>query len=200
MEIFTDLTASDFLAVQVRSIHALRGTYYHPYHETRMDTRTIIDITPKDGDSGHFTMHCSDGSTDTVADFIRASDAGENTVRVEVRAADGSGSGDGPVLTPEIRAKFVALGVDAATIPEVTAPLVIPPAATSPASPEAPDALTESSTTDEVVKAEATAAPALTLTTEQHAASKSLADEIEAHIPDAVKEAWAKLRALLHHL
>lgn len=165
-----------------------------------MDTRTITDITPKDGDPGHFTMHCSDGSTDTVADFIRASDAGENTVRVEVRAADGSGSGDGPVLTPEIRAKFVALGVDAATIPEVTAPLVIPAAAASPATPEALEAPAAPVDAAPVEPVDVPAAEPVTISAEAHQKSKGILYRIESLLNDGEKGLVAELRALWKHV
>lgn len=207
MHVVTDLTASDFLAVQVRSIHALRGTYYHPYHETRMDTRTIIDVTPS-ATAGRFDMHLSDGSTATVGDFIDSPEG----IRVEIRAADGSLTGDGPLLTDEIRAKFVAFAVE--NIPTHTAPIVIPPAATSPTAPEPPAAPTSSTgstgsttSTSTEVQAEATgsgtssgdapdAAPVLA-----HAGHASvlreLADKINRGVTVFVHDIEAALHAVL---
>lgn len=49
-------------------------------------------------------------------------------------------------------------------------------------------------------QAQQAATPGVMLTPAEHAASKSLADRIEAHIPDVVKLEWATLRALLRHL
>ncbi|HXU04994.1 MAG TPA: hypothetical protein VN903_28735, partial [Polyangia bacterium] len=64
-----------------------------------MDSRTINDITPKENDPGHFTMHLSDGSAATVAGSpIESNDGGVFSFRLEIRDDTGNLTGDGPVL------------------------------------------------------------------------------------------------------
>lgn len=125
--VYTPLSSTEFLTAQVREIHARRGTFYlTSFLEPRlMDSRTILSVGPMADDPGHFRVALSDGTTAVVADFIKSTDEAGDVVRVELRAADGSLSGDGPVLTDAIRAEFVALGVDPAGIPVASPALVL---------------------------------------------------------------------------
>ena len=88
-----------------------------------MDTRTITNVFPDSEHEGRTLMVLSDGSTVIFGDWIASHAADGDTIRAEIRTADGSLTGDGPALDDATRAKFTALGVE--NIPIAQAPLVV---------------------------------------------------------------------------
>lgn len=113
-----------------------------------MDTRTITDITPRENDPGHFTMHLSDGSTANVAGSpIESNDGGVFSFRLEIMSPNGELTGDGPILDRASYDKLVAFGATLppfkeSDAPKSATPAPIPAAAapTTDAPPDAPAA------------------------------------------------------------
>lgn len=170
-----------------------------------MDTRTILNVRSNPDVAGQTLMDLSDNSTVIFGDWI----AEGSNIRAEIRDAENNLTGDGPVLDDASRAKFTALGVE--NIPVPTAPIVI--AAETPApvapTPEQLQAVAHlgpgivGADVHAAAQAQLKATPGITLSSAEHARTKSIMDEIEDEISTLTADAragWAKLRALLKHV
>jgi hypothetical protein len=174
-----------------------------------MDSRTIVNVRPDPDHEGHTLMDLSDGSTVTFGSFGASNDVA-NVIVCFTRNADGSLSSDGPVLDDAARAKFEAIGVENIPVPTpVIAVKHEDPAPVAPSTPEQLEAVAHlgpsivGADVHAAAQAQLAATPGVTLSSAEHARTKSIMDRLEDEIhalPAFARAEWAKLRALLKHV